>query len=115
MSSKHQKTFDRIFEKPVPSDIKFSDFVTLIRALGGIVDNARAGSRVAFKLSIKIDLSCEREEVSKNNEEPSSPLRSEIRAVFHEPHPEKTMKKSCAKSARIFLEAAGYKRGDVIN
>ncbi|MGI2902173.1 type II toxin-antitoxin system HicA family toxin [Tolypothrix sp. VBCCA 56010] len=81
LNSKHQKTFNAIFENPVKSNIPWNDVETMLIALGAEVSEG-AGSRVKVVLN-------------------------EIRAVFHRPHPEKETDKGAVKSLRRFLTEAG--------
>lgn len=81
LNSKHQKTFNAIFENPVKSNIPWNDVENMLIALGAEVSEG-AGSRVKVVLN-------------------------EIRAVFHRPHPEKETDKGAVKSLRRFLTEAG--------
>jgi len=83
MSSKHRKTLEQIFKKPVQASILWSDIEGLFIALGGKILQGE-GSRVRVKL---------------NNQ----------KAVFHRPHPQKTTDKGAVVSVRRFLENAGVK------
>lgn len=83
MDSKHRKTLEAIFEKPVRANIAWIDIEALFVALGAEVTEG-SGSRVRVAL--------------KN-----------VRAVFHRPHPRKEANKATVKSVRRFLEAAGVK------
>jgi HicA toxin of bacterial toxin-antitoxin, len=80
MNRKHQKTLDRIIEKPERSDIAWKDIEALIRALGGELSEGR-GSRVRIHLN-------------------------GVRAVFHRPHPKRVTDKGAVKSMRRFLKEA---------
>ena len=75
LNSKHQKTFDALFQNPTRSNILWSDIESLLIALGAEVSEGR-GSRVRFALN-------------------------DIRATFHRPHPEKETDKGAVKSMRI--------------
>lgn len=81
LNSKQAKTLAAVFENPVRADIVWSDVVRLFEALGATVTQGR-GSRVRVYLN-------------------------GVRAVFHEPHPEKEIDKGAVKSVREFLENAG--------
>ncbi len=80
MSKKHQKTLDRIVDKPDRSDIPWKDIEGLIIALGGDISEGR-GSRVRIHLN-------------------------GVRAVFHRPHPKRVMDKGSVSSMRKFLREA---------
>lgn len=81
MNATHQKTLERIFEKPERGDIPWHDIESLFIALGGEVSEGR-GSRVRVALN-------------------------GVRAVFHRPHPRKEANKATVKSVRRFLTEAG--------
>ena len=49
MNTKQERTLRAIFEIPTRSDIRYSDLMSLFKALGGKVQE-RSGSRVAVKL-----------------------------------------------------------------
>ncbi|NBX65923.1 MAG: type II toxin-antitoxin system HicA family toxin [Proteobacteria bacterium] len=83
LSSKHQKTLERVFANPVRSDVAWKDIETLLAALGADISEG-AGSRVRIALN-------------------------GVRAVFHRPHPQKETDKGALKSMRRFLEEAGVK------
>jgi hypothetical protein len=80
MNRKHQRTLDRIIEKPERSDIPWRDIERLITALGGDISEGR-GSRVRIHLN-------------------------GVRAVFHRPHPERVTDKGAVSSVRRFLKEA---------
>lgn len=81
MNSKHLKTLESIFKRPVPSNIVWSDIESLFLVLGANISEG-AGSRIRVKL---------------NN----------VRAVFHRPHPKKITDKGAVNSVKRFLENAG--------
>ncbi len=81
LNNKQRKTLQLIFTNPIPSNIIWQDIQNLFIALGGRVSQGE-GSRVRVKLN-------------------------EVRAVFHEPHPEKETDKGAVKSVREFLTKAG--------
>lgn len=83
MNSKSKKTYKRILQDPVQSNIEWSDIEALFISLGAKISEG-SGSRVRVEL---------------NGE----------RAVFHRPHPETTTDKGAVKSVRRFLENAGVK------
>lgn len=80
LNSKQRKTLKAIFEKPTRSDILWTDAENLFIALGAVVQQGK-GSRVRVALN-------------------------GIRAVFHEPHPEKEVSKATVTDIRDFLERA---------
>jgi intein-encoded DNA endonuclease-like protein len=83
LNSKQRKVLKLIFTNPVPADILWKDIESLLKALAAEVTQGQ-GSRVRVKLN-------------------------GIRAVFHEPHPEKETDKGAVKSVREFLLKAGIK------
>ena len=46
----HRRTLEKIFAHPTPPDVRFSDVVALMEALGSEVEADRSGSRIAFIL-----------------------------------------------------------------
>ena len=78
LNSKQRRTLKAIYVHPVRSDIVWTDVESLFVALGAIVRQGR-GSRVRVALN-------------------------GVKAVFHEPHPEKEVCKGAVKSVREFLE-----------
>jgi hypothetical protein len=80
VNRKHQRTLERIIEKPERSDIPWRDIERLIVALGGELSEGR-GSRVRIYLN-------------------------GVRAVFHRPHPERVTDKGAVSSMRRFLKEA---------
>lgn len=81
LNSKQQRTLESIFTTPIPSDILWVDIERLFIALGATVQQGK-GSRVRVALN-------------------------GVKAVFHEPHPQRETVKGAVKSVRTFLEAAG--------
>ncbi len=81
LNNKQRKTLELIFTNPIPSNIIWQDIENLFIALGARVSQGE-GSRVRVKLN-------------------------EIKAVFHEPHPQKETDKGAVKSVREFLIEAG--------
>lgn len=67
-----------IFSRPISGNVKWRDVVSLVRVLGGDVDESREGSRVAFLLN--------------NNA-----------IIQHLPHPLPSMDKVAVASLRKFL------------
>jgi hypothetical protein len=81
MNKKQRQTLTAIFTTPVRSDLKWTDIESLFKALGATISQGK-GSRVRVFLN-------------------------GIKAVFHEPHPEKETDKGAVKAVREFLENAG--------
>ena len=81
MNKKQRQTLNKILEKPERSDIPWTNIESLIIALGGEISEGR-GSRIRVVLS-------------------------DVRAVFHRPHPERVTEKGAVKSVRRFLQEAG--------
>ena len=83
MKSKHYKTLEAIYKKPVQSNIEWKENESLLISLGAEISEG-SGSRIRIKLN-------------------------EVRAVFHRPHPQKEADKGSIVSMRRFLENAGIK------
>ena len=83
MNKKQRQTLEQIFEKPVRSDISWSDIEKLFKALGADISEGR-GSRVRVVLM-------------------------DVRAVFHRPHPQRATNQSTVRSVRRYLKEAGIK------
>ena len=81
MNKKQRQTLERIFEKPERSDISWSDIESLFIALGAEISEGRE-SRVRVSLS-------------------------DVKAVFHRPHPQRVTNKSTIRSVRRFLIESG--------
>ncbi len=84
MTSAHRKTLKLIFDKTVPSGLKWQRIEVLFLALGAKTVEGR-GSRVRFELNGVV-------------------------ATFHRPHPYKEAKPYQVRDARKFLEQAGVKQ-----
>ncbi|MBR9977134.1 MAG: type II toxin-antitoxin system HicA family toxin [Bacteroidetes bacterium] len=80
MNKKLQETYESIFEKPVRSDIHWSDIEKLLEGLGASITEGR-GSRVRVVLN-------------------------GVKAVFHRPHPKRISDRGQVTSVRRFLENA---------
>ena len=76
MNKKQRQTLKAVFSLPVRSDIKWTSIENLFKALGAEVSQGR-GSRVRVSLN-------------------------GIKAVFHEPHPERE-NKGAVKAVKEFL------------
>lgn len=78
MNRKHEKTLSALFQQPVNHNIQWRAVVSMMRALGANVEEAREGSRVAFILD-------------------------DDKFLTHKPHPEKTLGADAIKHLRLFL------------
>ena len=85
MHGRHRRTLARIFAQPVPSDLRWSDIESLLRATGAEISEG-SGSRVRVALG-------------------------GVRAVFHRPHPMPAVKRGAVRAVRDFLLAAGVQPG----
>lgn len=81
MNKKQRQTLERIFEKPERSDVPWSDIERLFTALGAEISEGK-GSRVRVVLS-------------------------DVKAVFHRPHPQRVTNKATIRSVRRFLIESG--------
>ncbi|MEH2434095.1 MAG: type II toxin-antitoxin system HicA family toxin [Nostoc sp.] len=81
LNNKQRQILELIFTNPVPSNILWKDIESLFIALGADITQGR-GSRVRVKLN-------------------------DVKAVFHEPHPQNETDKAAVKSVREFLIKAG--------
>jgi hypothetical protein len=81
MNKKQERVLSAIFDEPVRANIDWRDVESLLTALGAEMTQGR-GSRVRVALN-------------------------GIRAVFHEPHPEKEISKGVVRALREFLTSAG--------
>ena len=81
MKGKHRKTLERIFSRPVSSNINWDDIVAMFFTLG-VEISEREGSRVAMVLF------------------------DEVR-VFHRQHPTRDADKGAVSSIRKWLENNG--------
>jgi len=86
MNKKQRQTLKEVFSLPVRSDIKWTSIENLFKALGAKVSQGR-GSRVRVSLN-------------------------GVKAVFHEPHPEKETDKGAVKAVKEFLVNAEIKPED---
>jgi hypothetical protein len=81
LGPRHRKTLEAIFERPTRANIRWTEVVGLLRAVGAEISEGR-GSRVRMALN-------------------------ERRAVFHRPHPGPEMVKGAVEALRDFLTEAG--------
>lgn len=81
MNSRHRKTLAAIFARPTSASVVFADIESLIKALGGTVEE-REGSRVRIELKGE-QWRC------------------------HRPHPDKEAKRYQVEEARELLERTG--------
>lgn len=86
MNKKQRQTLKEVFSLPVRSDIKWTSIENLFKALGAEISQGR-GSRVRVSLN-------------------------GVKAVFHEPHPEKETDKGAVKAVKEFLVNADIKPED---
>ena len=77
MNKKQRQTLKAVFSLPVRSDIKWTSIENLFKALGADVSQG-SGSRVRVSLN-------------------------GVKAVFHEPHPERETDKGAVKAVKEFL------------
>ena len=80
MHGRHEKTLERIFQKPDRKDVQWDEFITLLRALGADIAE-KGGSMVGVRLHGRY-------------------------AVFHRPHPGNEIYPSDLKRIRRFLNEA---------
>jgi HicA toxin of bacterial toxin-antitoxin, len=80
MNNKQKETLEVLRRDPTPADLKWDDVESLFKALGAEVSQGN-GSRIRVVLN-------------------------GVRAVFHQPHPSKEVKKSSVRAIRTFLENA---------
>ena len=78
MNRKQQATLRQIFSRPVPANVRWTDFESLMKALGTEMREG-SGSRVRFVVG-------------------------DLAAVFHRPHSSPYMRKGAVKAARQLLE-----------
>ena len=83
MNKKQRRTLERIFEQPVRSDILWTDIEKLFQALKAVISEGRE-SRVRVALT-------------------------DVRAIFHRPHPERVTNQSAIRSVGRFIKEAGVK------
>jgi hypothetical protein len=81
MNSTQRKTLEAIFKHPSPANIIWNEVESLLEALEANVTQ-ESSSRVRVELN-------------------------QVRAVFHEPHPQKEIDKGAFEAVRDFLESAG--------
>jgi len=81
MQKRHRKTLTDIFQKPDRKNIKWNDFIALLKALGAEITE-KGGSMVGVRLGARY-------------------------AVFHKPHPGNEIYPSDLKRIRRFLIEAG--------
>jgi hypothetical protein len=81
LNRKQDRTLEAVFQDPVRADINWRDFESLLLALGAQITKGRGSVRRV--------------------------LLNDTVAIFHEPHPQKVMKKWAVRYARGFLTEAG--------
>lgn len=82
MNNRHRATLASIFVHPTPNNIRWDDVVSLFKALGATIDNAREGSRVAFLTATRI-------------------------GVYHKPHPGSTIGRATVRKMMRQLQEEG--------
>ncbi len=85
MNKKQERILQAIFEHPVRADIEWRDVESLLLAVGAEITEGR-GSRKRVALN-------------------------GVRATFHEPHPQKELKKGAVSAVRDFLAEAQIEPG----
>jgi len=80
---KHLRTLEEVFRRPTASGIKRDDIISLLEACGAYLSE-RKGSRIAVKSRSR-------------------------KAIFHRPHPRRTIDKGMVEGIRKFLEEVGVK------
>ena len=81
MRAKHRRTLVRIFTRPTPVDIRWSDIVTLLRSVGVDVSSG-AGSRIRLIKGPKV-------------------------MVIHRPHPQSETGRATVRDIASFLSSIG--------
>ena len=81
MHTRHRRTYEAIFAKPVRANIAWSDIESMLMACGAEITEGR-GSRVRIALN-------------------------GVRAVFHRPHPQRETDRGAVVSMRRYLREAG--------
>ncbi len=81
LSRRHAATLARIFARPTPQNIRWSEFAALVNAGGGQMEE-REGSRVAVIFQDRV-------------------------MVIHKPHPRPEMKRSTVRDIRDFFLSVG--------
>ncbi|MDE2778992.1 MAG: type II toxin-antitoxin system HicA family toxin [Chloroflexota bacterium] len=81
LRTRHRRTLERIFARPTPSDIRWAEVVSLLRALD-VEISQRAGSRVRIG-------------------------KDGVRIVVHEPHPNPYLDRRAVRDIATFLTAIG--------
>ncbi len=81
LNNRQAKTLKALFAEPTPSGIQWREIESLFSGLGAVIQQGK-GSRVRVALN-------------------------GVKAVFHEPHPEKEASKYTVRDVRDFLKTAG--------
>jgi len=82
VNSKQQKILERILSKPIKSNIKWSEIISVMKGLGAEIDESRSGSRVAIHLH-------------------------SLTLTLHKPHPQKEMSRRTIEDIQDFLIDTG--------
>jgi hypothetical protein len=83
LNAKYERTLEKVFAEPTPSNIKWRDIEAMLTSLGAAIGEG-SGSRVRVELN-------------------------GIVAVFHRPHPRPDTKRYAVRAVRDFLTAAGVR------
>lgn len=89
LSTKHRRTLEAVFARPVPSSLEWSRIEALFRAIPGALVEEAAGSRVRVALP-----------------DAANP-EAWAASTFHRPHPAKEAKPYQVREARDLLVRAG--------
>jgi len=81
VNNRQQATLRALFEQPVRLDIRWTEVIALLDALGSTIDEGRAGSRVGVHLH-------------------------EATLILHRPHPRPVIGPATVRSLRRFLREA---------
>jgi hypothetical protein len=81
MNTKQRRTLQRIFARPLPTELPWDDIESLLRALGAEIRQG-SGSRIRIELN-------------------------GVRTVMHLPHPRPTAGRGRIEAIRDFLASAG--------
>jgi len=82
MNSRQVATLKSIFNHPTPSNIRWKQIVSLLKAVGGELDEARSGSRIAITVNKRV-------------------------SVVHKPHPGSEVGQHTVRDIRDLLKDAG--------
>lgn len=89
LSTKHRRTLEAVFARPVPASLEWERIEALFRAIPGALVEEAAGSRVRVALP-----------------DAANPEQRAV-ATFHRPHPAKEAKPYQVREARDLLARVG--------